>query len=599
MSPSSINDSSFPVVDSSGLECSASNVDSEGLYIIDGIGPFFRGYGKKRINWSKIPFENLETKKGNVSGKTFTAVRKDFKRFVNAAAAIGFNAVSLDDVAHLAAHDRYPDDLKRKINAYRDQYERLFDLAAARGLSVFLTTDIMFYNDCLERELGGDHECVIEFLERTFDDLFERFPQLGGIISRIGECDGIDVKHEFRSRLTIRTPAQARRYLTRLLPVFKRHDRRWIFRTWTVGAYSVGDLIWNPKTFDKVFKGIDDDHLIISLKYGPSDFYRFLELNDLFHHSSHRKIIELQTRREYEGFGEYPSFIGWDYQQYRERLAGDPSIVGACFWCQTGGWSAFRRRTFMKTSSVWNEINTYAALKIFKEGMSADEAIRDCAERWLQVEDVESLRELLRLSDEVVKELLYIDDFARRNIYFRRLRVPPLLSVFWDYVIISHSMRSTLRRFVPDGESKIAQGEAALKKIKTMERLAKALKLPRQGIKFQRDTFKLLAIAREYYFGDEPERAVETLRSFRKKYRKKYNHHYSVKLDLANGTIPKIPLRILFGLLIRQRRRYRVVDRVVTIRLLALLAPLFVTILGKHVPKFARKKAMGFDAVLK
>ena len=28
--------------------------------IIDGIAPFFRGYGKKRVNWSKIPFTHVE-----------------------------------------------------------------------------------------------------------------------------------------------------------------------------------------------------------------------------------------------------------------------------------------------------------------------------------------------------------------------------------------------------------------------------------------------------------------------------------------------------------------------------------------------------------
>ena len=34
------------------------------LLLIDAIGPFFRHYKKKRINWSKAPFSQLETENG-------------------------------------------------------------------------------------------------------------------------------------------------------------------------------------------------------------------------------------------------------------------------------------------------------------------------------------------------------------------------------------------------------------------------------------------------------------------------------------------------------------------------------------------------------
>jgi hypothetical protein len=30
-------------------------------FLIHAIGPFFRAYERKRINWSKIPFPHLET----------------------------------------------------------------------------------------------------------------------------------------------------------------------------------------------------------------------------------------------------------------------------------------------------------------------------------------------------------------------------------------------------------------------------------------------------------------------------------------------------------------------------------------------------------
>ncbi|MBN1558095.1 MAG: hypothetical protein JW951_08110, partial [Lentisphaerae bacterium] len=67
------------------------------LFLIDGIGPFFRGYARRRVNWSKIPFENLETN-GAFDKTRFAGILDDFTRFAARAAALGFNGISLDDL---------------------------------------------------------------------------------------------------------------------------------------------------------------------------------------------------------------------------------------------------------------------------------------------------------------------------------------------------------------------------------------------------------------------------------------------------------------------------------------------------------------------
>lgn len=58
----------------------------------------------------------------------------------------------------------------------------------------------------------------------------------------------------------------ARSMLNRLLPLFEHYGKSLVFRTWTVDAHAIGDLIWNRQTFDRVFKGIDSPRLIISMK---------------------------------------------------------------------------------------------------------------------------------------------------------------------------------------------------------------------------------------------------------------------------------------------------------------------------------------------
>ena len=45
--------------------------------------------------------------------------------------------------------------------------------------------------------------------------------------------------------------------------------------------------------------------------------------------------------------------------------------------------------------------------------------------------------EFVRQSTALFRTDLYVENFFNRRIYFRRLRVPPLTWVFWDYVTVN------------------------------------------------------------------------------------------------------------------------------------------------------------------
>ena len=568
------------------------------LFLIDGISPFFRGYARRRINWSKIPFENLECN-GEFDEARFAGVLEDFTRFVDTAAALGFNGITLDDLAHLSEHAAYGPALTLKLQRYREAYRKLFDIAAARGMAVYVTTDVMFEPAArrgLFRNLRRD---AAPFLREACAALFHDFPAVGGVIFRVGECDGRDVRGDFASSLAIRTPEQARELIERLLPTFEERGKLLIFRTWTVGAHAIGDLIWNRNTFDRAFGELSSPNLVLSMKYGETDFFRYLPLNKLFFRSDHRKIVELQARREYEGFGEFPSFVGWDYEDYVRQLSGAHNVIGAWIWCQTGGWSGFRRRTFLEPGGVWNEINTAVSLRLVREGQSATEAIRAWARDRLGPDKCERLFVLLRLSEETIKEALYIDEFARRKLFFRRLRIPPLLNVFWDHIVISHSMRKLLRCFVRDPAGKLTQSWAALDKIRSMRALAVEIGLPAEDFDFQLDTFRLLAAAREYYFGIFGPQIVERLYALRAEYERKYDVRYHVRLDFSRFRLPRAHLRLICGLLLRSQRGYRWMDRLVLIRFLSLLSPLLALRRRGGAGERITDQAMGIRTVLK
>ncbi|MBD3346869.1 MAG: glycosyl hydrolase family 67 [Chitinivibrionales bacterium] len=570
------------------------------LYIIDANAPLFNTrFSKNRtVNWSKAPFEHLE-RGGTIDKSVSTRVLQEYKNYVEQVALLGYNAISLDDVAHLVSIDFYPQKLRNTISDYKAFYSKFFDIASRLNLKIFLTTDIMFYNNYIDTYTRNKDSHNIHLLSIALKRLFKEFPQVNGVIFRIGESDGIDVHGEFNSRLIIKRPAQARRYIQSLLPVFESYNRLLIFRTWTLGAYPIGDLMWNPDTYHAVFDKITSKNFVISLKYGDTDFHRHLHLSPLFFESSHKKIIELQTRREYEGFGEFPSFVGFDYEKYYSQLSSCNSLIGIYAWCQTGGWSRFTRLSFQNKSSLWNELNTNAAIDIFRCGKSAEKAVEDFASRYFPDNDPSLLLRLVKLSDIVVKDLWYLPEYSRRTLYFRRIRIPPLFWVFWDTIIINHFVRKILRRFVHNRDEAIKEGYRALYKIKEIRRLGMQLGMDEQMFDFYFDTFEILALAREYFLGPWSPGLNIKIEKIIEHYERKYPSGFKIEKDFSPLTIRSFIIKAVFRMCLRPHAHYRPIDKFFLIKFTGWFYPLIKNIQHHRFPEFADKQAMGTQVLFK
>lgn len=545
------------------------------LYIIDAIGPFFRDYDPEVVNWSKIPFTNLESD-GQVDSGKFNKVRQDFSSFIEGVAELGFNAISIDDVAHLVDYDFYPDGLRQKIRQYQHEYSDLFTIARNSDLKIFVTTDIMFFNREMEDATRNQHSKIITLLARAFEDIFTRFP-VDGIIMRIGESDGVDVKGDFISRLTIKTPKQANQYIQRLLPIFETFKKYLIFRTWTFGAYEIGDLIWNRSTYEKVFRDIESENLVISMKYGDTDFFSNLELNPLFFHGEHKKLIELQTRREREGFGLFPFYVGWEYESYYEKLRDLDHLVGIWVWCQTGGWSKCKNMTFLQNSSVWSELNTYATLKIFRGDLSAEQAL----DSFFGDED---FVRFLRAYHDIYSKLLYIDGFSNKKMYFRRLRVLPLLWFYWDHITINPLMIGFHNAF---GSEKI---DIPPERFEPLRELGKKIGIP--NIDFLIDTLKILYACRKaLYENCVKERLLEQITEYQQKYLN------SLEFSISNSQRNNKLFGILLRILVRRRPEYRLIDRIFLGRFAASLLRLVFYTHKTNMPTFLDRRAMKADVI--
>lgn len=571
------------------------------LFLIDAIGPFFRNYSLTRINWSKIPFDHLALE-GEEAEAQWPRIREDMRVFAKRVAAVGYNAVSLDDMIHLADHEFYEPEIRAKIQRFREEFRILFEILTEEGLQIYLTQDVLSYTPAIQEKIGLEPEAATDFLKELVRSFFVDFPMVSGLILRIGESDGLDVRGDFHSELVLRTAAQVRHLLSELLPVFEEHERKLIFRTWTVGAYSIGDLMWHRRTLARAVKGIESPALILSMKYGESDFFRYLPLNRNFFGTDIPKIVELQTRREYEGCGEFPSFVGLDYERYATELAEAKNVVGISVWCQTGGWLPFRRLAFLDDGAIWTEINTDVTLRIFKHGDLVEHAVSECATA-IGAKDKEAMLELLRLSDEVVKELLYFPDYARLSFFFMRVRLPPMLGVYWNTIFVNHSIRKVFRHFARDHDQAIREGHNALRQIQRMQDLADQAGLPREDIDYMLETFRILALAREYFFQPESKKLRKQLKAAKKRYKSLYprgtRFRYRISLDFKHFRGSTSFLLWLFRLVSRRRPGYRVVDQVLMLHLLR-YSYRFISYRRPHwIPEFARKSAMGIDALFR
>ncbi len=566
------------------------------LFLIDAIGPFFRGYHQQRVNWSKIPFSHL----AGADEPQWSRIESDLRNFAREVSAQGYNAVTLDDLAHLAPHPLHEPEVAAQIGLFRGKFRRFFDILRDEfGLKIYLTTDVLPMTPALAAGLGENLAALENYYKALVCGVLDDFPQLEGLILRIGESDGHDVSDPIRTQLHLRSAKETNRLLHLLLPEFEQRGRNLILRTWTVGAHRIGDLIWHEDTLAETLEGVNSPNFIVSMKHGESDFFRYLPLNRAFFRMPHKKIIEMQARREYEGAGEYPSFIGRDCEKFARELTAAKNMVGISVWCQTGGWHRFRRLAFLEEGNrdVWIRLNTAVAIGVFKYAKSVEAVIEDFTA------NAPAVLELLRHADTVILELLYIEEFARQKLFFRRVRVPPMLHMYWDCIFINHGVRKIVSHFISDPERALRAGEAAAGLFPRMIELAREADLPVDDIKHMRDAFGMILLARRYYFLPFDETMAEQIRVAKKRYKQRWpkeiRQRYRVKVSFEPFKLKRRTIAWAVRLMVRKKRGYRLFDHFFTLSLLGYVYRIFRARAPQALPAFMRESAMGVDVLFK
>lgn len=558
------------------------------LRLVDAIGPFFRGIKRRRMNWSKIPFHDLPV--GERADDHWCQIEEGLDEFARNVMAAGFNAVTLDDVAHLTDHPWYEDEVREKIRYFTRRFETLIDGLRRRGMRVYVTSDVVTMTRAVMEKTGGCRQKQREFYFEILTLFFARFSNVDGVILRVGESDGLDVHDDLRSELHLRSPAEANGFLKELLPRIELLGKTVILRTWTVGAYRLGDLIWHRGTLAKVLEGVDSDRFILSMKPGDSDFFRYLPLNKSFFRYDGKKILELQARPEYEGAGELPTFLGFQYARYARELKGVKNLIGISVWCQTGGWHHFRRLAFFDDGSPWVENNARVALGIFSRGQSLAECVLEG-------------RKFFELLDRVIREAYYIGPFAEQKLFFRRIRIPPLLHVYWDTLFVIAPVRKLMRFFVEDHEGALREGEEAMKLLPRMLELVDELPYPREDVEFLESTLQMISLARRYFFESYSEELTEEILAAKREYKRRWpkgvRARFRIRTDFKPFRLKRRTLKWGSAVMLRRQRGYRFVDYLFGLTVLGFCYRLFRRAKPKALPKFVRESAMGFDSLFK
>jgi hypothetical protein len=184
------------------------------------------------------------------------------------------------------------------------------------------------------------------------------------------------------------------------------------------------------------------------------------------------------------------------------------------------------------------------------------------------------------------------------------VRIPPLLQVYWGNLFISHSIKKVMLYFVQDPEASLRSAMRCLERLEQMKGLAVRAGVSLEDIEYMADTFRLLALAREYYLTPFTPEMEERIRGAKAEYKANYpkrglRARYRVKTDFQPLYFKRRYLGWAIQVLMRRKRGYRFIDRILTLHVLSMIYRVIARRRPNWIPKFARESAMGVDAVFR
>jgi hypothetical protein len=304
--------------------------------------------------------------------------------------------------------------------------------AKAAGLSVFYHIDLFVlptriadqFADRLRDPQSGrisvDQPFTLELHRAMFEEMFRLFPEVDGLIIRVGETYLFDTPFHTGNGAVHYSPENPEenkiREFIRLLcflreEVCVRHNKTLIHRTWDTWP---NRFHANRYFYLKITDPIPPhEKLLFSVKHTQVDFHRWVEFNPCLMRGRHRQVVEVQCQREYEGKGAYPNYIargvieGFPEQRRVKGLRDiekNPLFAGLYTWSRGGGWYG---PYVDRQNELWCEVNAAVLTAWASDPSRTEESIflELARNRWgMNPKDAEIFRRIaLRSADAVLK----------------------------------------------------------------------------------------------------------------------------------------------------------------------------------------------------
>jgi hypothetical protein len=431
-----------------------------------------------------------------VDAAAVSRISAQFRQLVAHSLAQGYNGVIIPGFLEYVTFSGvdggdavYPpgDSHRARAKAMVAAFGPVWRYAHDHGMKVFFATDMLALSPplraYLERTVGGLHtedDRLWHVYRAGLAELFEAMPFAAGLMIRIGEggaayqLPGWD----YSSEIAVGTPEAVRAMLRAFLRVAGETGTDIIFRTWSVGL-GVGDLHTNRATYEKILGGLEDEHLVVSTKYTLGDYYSHLPLNDTLFTGTARRIVEFQSRREFENYGSLPNDLGTLHRQaLRQFLAANPHVEGVWAWAQGGGPLRAGPRTLYLRAGFWQlyDLNQYVTARLaWDPDLDPARATADWVRRTFTYDPdtVSAISQAIALSRDTITKGLYVGPYAELSVRALGLEPPPMMWIFeWDILSGDSATLDTIYAVGRDRiDDAVAEGGEAVRGARRMRDL--------------------------------------------------------------------------------------------------------------------------------
>jgi hypothetical protein len=291
----------------------------------------------------------------------------------------------------------------------------LFNNCKRQGLQIYAMSDLVLLPKRLvskyhiEKTFGNPLDTLTQrILRYQMQEFFQEFPQMDGIVVRIGETYLEDAPYHIGSILNKSDADKCIIPLINLLrdEVCVKLHKKVIFRTWWAFDTDIDKYMYVTSHVKP------HPNLIIGVKHCEGDFHRGNPFSKVLGLGNHQQLVEVQCAREYEGKGAYPNYIahgvieGFEEHQHLQtegkiwnlrQLYKTGKMAGVWTWSRGGGWEG----PYIK-DELWCDLNAWVMAQWACNPKASEESIfnRYCKEQLhLDAANSKIFRDIAMLSE--------------------------------------------------------------------------------------------------------------------------------------------------------------------------------------------------------